>query len=48
MIPNILIILADEMGFADIGCYGSEINTPFIDLLSSNGIKYIKKSWCKN
>lgn len=40
MIPNILIILADDMGFADIGCYGSEINTPFIDSLSSNGIKY--------
>ncbi|WP_338868214.1 arylsulfatase [Spirosoma sp. SC4-14] len=37
--PNIVFILADDMGFSDIGCYGSEINTPTIDQLAANGIK---------
>ena len=38
--PNILIILADDMGFSDIGCYGSEIKTPNIDNLSKNGLRF--------
>ena len=38
--PNILFILVDDMGWSDIGCYGSEINTPNIDLLAKNGIRY--------
>ncbi|GMQ57974.1 arylsulfatase [Vallitalea sediminicola] len=38
--PNILIILADDMGYSDIGCFGSEINTPNIDDLAKNGLKY--------
>lgn len=38
--PNIILILADDMGFSDIGCYGSEINTPNLDKLASNGLKY--------
>lgn len=33
--PNFLIIVADDLGFSDIGCYGSEINTPHIDSLAS-------------
>ena len=37
--PNILYILADDMGYSDIGCYGSEIKTPNIDQLATNGIK---------
>jgi arylsulfatase A-like enzyme len=37
--PNIIIIMADDMGFSDIGCYGSEISTPNIDKLAVNGIK---------
>ena len=32
--PNIILILADDMGFSDLGCYGSEINTPNLDKLS--------------
>ena len=37
--PNIVIILVDDMGFSDIGCYGSEIPTPNIDQLAANGIR---------
>lgn len=38
--PNIVIILSDDMGFSDIGCYGSEIRTPNLDQLAYNGIRY--------
>lgn len=38
--PNIIVILADDMGFADLGCWGSEIRTPNIDRLATGGIKY--------
>ena len=38
--PNILVILTDDMGYSDIGCYGSEINTPNIDKLAANGIRF--------
>jgi arylsulfatase len=38
--PNIIYILADDMGFSDIGCYGSEINTPNLDRLAANGIRF--------
>ncbi len=38
--PNIIVILVDDMGFSDIGCYGSEIPTPNLDALASNGLKY--------
>ena len=38
--PNVLIILADDMGFSDAGCYGSEIHTPNIDKLAAGGIRF--------
>ncbi len=38
--PNIVIILVDDMGFSDIGCYGSEIETPNIDKLASGGLRF--------
>lgn len=38
--PNIIIILADDMGFSDIGCYGGEIATPNLDALAKNGIRF--------
>ncbi len=37
--PNILIILADDMGFSDIGCYGGEVDTPALNQLAENGIR---------
>ena len=36
--PNIIIILADDMGYSDLGCMGSEINTPTLDRLAGNGL----------
>ncbi len=38
--PNIVLILADDMGFSDIGSYGSEIETPNLDKLADNGLRY--------
>ncbi len=36
--PHIVLILCDDMGFSDLGCYGSEIHTPNIDKLARNGM----------
>ncbi len=38
--PNILLIMVDDMGFSDIGCYGGEIDTPNIDRLAANGVRF--------
>ncbi len=38
--PNIVVVLVDDMGFSDIGCYGSEIPTPNIDRLAANGVRF--------
>jgi len=38
--PNILLILADDLGFSDLGCYGSEIETPNLDRLAAQGLRY--------
>lgn len=38
--PNIVVILVDDMGFADLGCYGSEIPTPNLDALAKNGLRF--------
>lgn len=38
--PNILFILADDMGYSDVGCYGGEIETPNLDALASNGLRF--------
>ncbi|KAL4771884.1 alkaline-phosphatase-like protein [Aspergillus nidulans var. acristatus] len=38
--PNFLVIVADDLGFSDIGCYGSEIRTPNIDKLAQQGVRF--------
>ncbi|HSW47247.1 MAG TPA: arylsulfatase [Phycisphaerae bacterium] len=38
--PNIVIIMADDLGFSDLGCYGSEIRTPNIDELAKGGLRF--------
>jgi len=37
---NILLILADDLGFSDLGCYGGDAQTPHIDSLAENGLRY--------
>ncbi|MBS0318287.1 MAG: sulfatase-like hydrolase/transferase, partial [Proteobacteria bacterium] len=38
--PNILLVLFDDVGFSDLGCYGSSIRTPHIDRLAARGLRY--------
>lgn len=38
--PNIIVILADDMGYSDIGCYGGEIATPHLDSLAQGGVRF--------
>ncbi|MDF1824283.1 MAG: arylsulfatase [Verrucomicrobiales bacterium] len=38
--PNIVIMMVDDLGFSDFGCYGSEIETPNIDALAANGLRF--------
>ncbi len=38
--PNIVLIMADDMGYTDIGCYGSEIHTPVLDGLAAGGVRF--------
>lgn len=38
--PNVIFILADDMGFSDVGCYGGEIETPHLDELAANGLRF--------
>ena len=38
--PNIILIMSDDMGYSDIGCYGGEIHTPHLDQLASRGLRF--------
>lgn len=38
--PNIILILADDMGYSDLGCFGSEISTPNLDRLAGEGMRF--------
>ena len=37
--PNVVLILADDLGFSDLGCYGGEIKTPVLDELGRSGVR---------
>ena len=37
--PNIIVILADDLGFSDLSCFGGEIETPTLDALANNGFR---------
>ena len=38
--PNIVVIMVDDMGFSDLGCYGGEIQTPYLDALAAGGLRF--------
>lgn len=38
--PNLVVFLADDMGYSDLGCYGGEIQTPHLDALAQNGLRF--------
>lgn len=38
--PNFLVIVADDLGFSDVGCFGSEIRTPNIDRIAQDGVRF--------
>jgi arylsulfatase len=40
--PNIILIMSDDMGYSDLGCYGGEIETPHLDKLAANGLRYTR------
>ncbi|NBU76857.1 MAG: arylsulfatase, partial [Planctomycetes bacterium] len=40
--PNIIVILSDDMGYSDIGCYGGEIATPNLDSLAAGGVRFTR------
>jgi len=38
--PNVVLILCDDLGFSDLGCYGGEIRTPNLDRLAAEGMRF--------
>src|SRR5215216_439260 len=38
--PNVVVFLADDLGYSDLGCYGSEIATPNLDALAKGGLRF--------
>ncbi|MDD4573493.1 MAG: arylsulfatase [Sphaerochaeta sp.] len=44
--PNFVVIVADDLGFSDLGCYGSEIRTPNIDRIADEGVKFTQMYTC--
>jgi len=44
--PNVILIMVDDMGYSDIGCYGSEIRTPNVDRLASEGVRFTQMYNC--
>ncbi|HKQ87189.1 MAG TPA: sulfatase-like hydrolase/transferase, partial [Candidatus Acidoferrales bacterium] len=40
--PNVLVVVMDDVGYSDLGCYGGEIETPNIDSIARDGLRYIR------
>ena len=38
--PNIILIISDDMGYSDLGCYGGEIETPALDSIAADGLRF--------
>ncbi|MCH2026694.1 MAG: sulfatase-like hydrolase/transferase, partial [Verrucomicrobiales bacterium] len=38
--PNIILIMVDDMGYSDIGCYGGEVKTPNLDKIAKDGLRF--------
>jgi len=38
--PNIIIVYLEDLGYADLSCYGGQVNTPYVDRLAENGIRF--------
>ena len=38
--PNVVVLLADDLGYQDIGCYGGPVKTPALDRLAANGVRF--------
>ena len=38
--PNVIVIMSDDMGFTDLGCYGGEVATPTLDSLAKDGLRF--------
>lgn len=43
--PNFLLIIADDLGYSDLGCFGGEIKTPNIDRLARDGLRFSDCTW---
>ncbi|HBO51913.1 MAG TPA: arylsulfatase, partial [Planctomycetes bacterium] len=39
--PDIVLVMTDDMGYSDLGCYGGEIETPHLDKLAAGGLRFI-------
>ena len=44
--PNLVLILSDDMGFSDLGCYGAEIKTPHLDSMAGGGLRFTQMYNC--
>ena len=40
--PNVLLVVADDLGYSDLGCYGGEIETPNLDSLANHGLRFTR------
>ena len=43
--PNFLLIIADDLGYSDLGCFGGEIKTPNLDKLAAQGVRFSDCEW---